>query len=163
MPISIYSRWDSAKVIATVENTDDLREAVIRLVNQGVDLYEANLTPIRNDFYAVLSETPAEVASLIEALAAGRVNGSTYSDGECGCLVGTLAIAAGANAKDADDCSAVHGLKGDSDRPIERFFMAIKKGDTPETNQFAKLAHGWAVEWLGRMQAAFGSKEVSPC
>ena len=93
--------------------------------------------------------------ALIAALEAGRVNGSTYSDGECGCLVGTLAIASGKNPA-IDACDVVGSLRGDGNRPAERFFLAIKKGDTPETSQFAKIAHEWASEWLARMRAAFG-------
>jgi hypothetical protein len=120
------------------------------------DLTGAYLTPIRDDLFAVLSHAPGEVTALISALEAGRVNGSTYSDGECGCLVGTLAIAAGADPKNKNRCELVRGLQGNSSRPIERFFLGIKRGDTPENNQFARLAHGWACEWLARMRAAFG-------
>ena len=42
MPVSIKNRWNG-EVIATVEDTDDLREAVIRLVRKGVSLQSANL------------------------------------------------------------------------------------------------------------------------
>jgi len=122
----------------------------------SANLTSANLTPIRDDLFAVLSYVPGEVTALISALEAGRVNGSTYSDGECGCLVGTLAIAAGADPKNKNRCELVRGLQGNSSRPIERFFLGIKRGDTPENNQFARLAHGWACEWLARMRAAFG-------
>ena len=120
------------------------------------NLADAYLTPIRDDLFAVLSYVPGEVTALISALEAGRVNGSTYSDGECGCLVGTLAIAAGADPKNKNRCELVRGLQGNSSRPIERFFLGIKRGDTPKNNQFARLAHGWACEWLARMRAAFG-------
>ena len=122
----------------------------------GANLADAYLTPIRDDLFAVLSYVPGEVTALISALEAGRVNGSTYSDGECGCLVGTLAIAAGADPKNKNRCELVRGLQGNSSRPIERFFLGIKRGDTPKNNQFARLAHGWACEWLARMRAAFG-------
>ncbi len=37
----------------------------------------------------------------------------------------------------------------------ERFFAAIKPGDTPETSQFSKLAVEWIDEWLNKMRAAF--------
>ncbi len=187
MPITIKNRWTD-KPIATVENTDSLREAVIKLVNQGVDLAEADLRdaqldlasldgasldraslvgarldPIRNDFFAVLSFAPAEVPALIAALNEGRVNGSCYSDGECGCLIGTLAIASGTDPHDKDGCEVVHGLNGNSERPAERFFMAIKRGHTPENSQFAKLARDWAQEWFDRIQAAFAGKAGASC
>jgi hypothetical protein len=124
----------------------DLRGAVLR----DADLSRADLTPIRDDIWAVLSSLPAEVPALIEALKAGRVDGSTYT-GECSCLVGTLAAARGA------DVENLGSLKINAYRPAERFFMGIRKGDTPETNQFSKLALEWAEQWLSNMRAAFGS------
>ncbi|UOK17382.1 pentapeptide repeat family protein [Bordetella phage vB_BaM-IFTN6] len=114
----------------------------------GASLRGAYLTPIRDDMWAVLSATPAEVPALIAALKAGRVDGSTY-EGECACLVGTLA-----NARKVG-FGSIESLEPNSSRPIERFFLSISRGDTPETNQFSKLALEWAEEWLARMQAAF--------
>jgi len=40
-------------------------------------------------------------------------------------------------------------------RPAERFFLAIKEGDTPETSEFAKLACEWSELWLANMTNAF--------
>lgn len=37
------------------------------------------------------------------------------------------------------------------------FFCGISKGDTPETNQFSKLALEWVDDWWNRMHAAFGN------
>ena len=118
------------------------------------NLRGANMEPIRADFYNVLSHAPSEVPALIEALNSGKVNGSTYTDGACGCLIGTLAIASGRDPIKSD-CDAVHGLEGNASRPIEVFFLNIKKGDTPETNPFSRIARDWAQEWLDRMRAAF--------
>ena len=42
MPITIKNRWTD-EPIATVEDTDDFREAVIRLIKSGVNLVDANL------------------------------------------------------------------------------------------------------------------------
>ena len=120
----------------------------------GANLSDAYLTPIRDDLWAVLSATPAEVPALIAALKAGRVDGSTY-EGECACLVGTLA-----NAR-AVHYLGIESLSPNSSRPIERFFMGISRGDTPETNQCSKLALEWAEEWLARMQAAFAPKAAA--
>jgi hypothetical protein len=114
----------------------------------GANLDGANLTPIRDDVWAVLSSAPREVAALIEALKAGRVDGSTYT-GECACLVGTIA-----KAREVD-YQNLGSLKANGNRAAERFFMGIKKGDTPETSQFSALALGWAEEWLATMRAAF--------
>ncbi len=177
MPITILNRWTRGP-IAAVEDTDNLREAVIRLVQRGVslanadlrsanlssadlswanlrsaDLSSADLSSVRADFFDVLSFAPREVPALITALDAGRVNGSTYSDGECGCLIGTLAIASGQDPK-FGNCTAVHELRGDGHRPIEQFFLAIRKGDKPEKSQHAKIARDWAQAWLDRMAAA---------
>ncbi|WP_295991667.1 pentapeptide repeat-containing protein [Rugamonas sp.] len=121
----------------------------------GSDLSGANLLLVRDDIWAVLSSAPREVPALIEALKAGNVDGSTYH-GDCSCLVGTLGRARGA------DVHALGSLKPNSSRPAERFFMGIRKGDTPETSQFSALALVWSAEWLATMQAAFqGAVEVT--
>jgi hypothetical protein len=126
-----------------------LSGAVLRGADlRGADLSRADLTQIRDDIWAVLSSLPEEVPALIEALKAGRVDGSTYT-GECSCLVGTLAAARGA------DVENLGSLKINASRPAERFFTGIRKGDTPETNQFSKLALEWSEQWLSNMRAAF--------
>ena len=139
----------------------DLRDSNLRGADlSGSNLIDSNLDPIRNDIWSILVMAPGEVPALIAALNEGRVNGSVYTDGECGCLIGTLAIASGVNP--AGDCSSVNGLHGHSSRPAECFFMGINKGDTPETNQICRIARDWCVQWLDRMEAAFGAsnKEV---
>ncbi|WP_186263326.1 pentapeptide repeat-containing protein [Burkholderia gladioli] len=115
------------------------------------DLSGANLLPIKADFIEVISQAPREVPALIDALKAGRVDGSTYS-GECACLVGTIA-----NARGVDVDSSEFGIPKDSSRPVERFFMSIRKGDTPETNGASKLALEWAETWLETQRKAFAS------
>ncbi|WP_179105862.1 pentapeptide repeat-containing protein [Burkholderia pseudomallei] len=125
----------------------NLRDANLRDAN----LRGANLLPIKADFIEVISQAPREVPALIEALKAGRVDGSTYS-GECACLVGTIA-----NARGIDVDSSEFDIQKDSSRPIECFFMAIRKGDTPETNAASKLALEWAETWLDTQRKAFAS------
>ena len=112
------------------------------------DLSWANLTAIRDDIFAVLSAAPAEVDGLRTAIAEGRIDGSTYS-GTCACLVGTLA--------NVRHCAVdeIPGLCTDSYRAAERFFTAIKPGDTPATNPASALALQWVDDWLARMKAAF--------
>jgi len=39
-------------------------------------------------------------------------------------------------------------LKPDASRPAERWFTAIKKGDTPKTNPVAALVETWTEEWV---------------
>ncbi|HIH2621688.1 TPA: pentapeptide repeat-containing protein [Burkholderia cenocepacia] len=135
----------------------DLRGANLRGADlsganlRGANLRGADLLPIKADFIEVISQAPREVPALIDALKAGRVDGSTYS-GECACLVGTIA-----NARGIDVDSAELGIPKDSSRPVERFFMAIRKGDTPETNAASKLALEWAETWLDTQRKAFAS------
>ncbi len=114
----------------------------------GSNLRDSNLRPIRDDLWAVLSSAPAEVSGLRAAIAEGRINGSTY-EGTCACLVGTLA-----NVRHCK-YDAMPSLAPNSSRPIERFFLSIRKGDTPETSQFSKLVLEWVDEWMATMRAAF--------
>ena len=116
---------------------------------RGADLTGANLDHIRDDLFAVLSAAPTEVQALITALKAGRVDGSTYL-GECACLIGTIA-----HARGCEYPALGPNLRADSGRPIERFFLAITKGDTPDTNDSCRLSVEWSEAWLSRMQAAF--------
>jgi len=117
----------------------------------GARLDGASLTPFRDDLWAVLSSAPAEVPALLEALKAGKVDGSTYT-GECACLVGTIAKARGC------DYRQLGVLKPDSGRPAEAWFAMIKKGDTPEKHDAARIAAEWIEEWLKSIRSAFGGK-----
>jgi hypothetical protein len=94
--------------------------------------------------WVVLLQSIPEIPALKAAIKEGRIDGSTYS-GECACLAGTVAKTRG----------VTHIQLGyaDNNRPIERFFLSIKEGDTPETSQFSKLA----LEWLEAFEA-FTSK-----
>lgn len=154
MKIEILNRW-TLKVIFECE-ADSMKVAVELAYKQsvslrGADLSGADLLPIKADFIEVISQAPRELPALIEALKAGRIDGSTYS-GECACLVGTIA-----NARGIDVDSSGFGIPKDSSRPVERFFMAIRKGDTPETNAASKLALEWAETWLDTQRKAFAS------
>jgi hypothetical protein len=53
-------------------------------------------------------------------------------------------------------CLALMGIIGindldqivpDSNRPAEQWFMGINPGDTPENNEFAKVAMGWIEQF----------------
>ena len=109
------------------------------------DLTDANLTKIRDDIWAVLSSSPSEVPGLRTALIEGRVDGSTYK-GDCACLVGTIANIRQCNYE------SIPNLRPDAERAAERFFLAIRKGDTPETNQCSKLALEWVDQWLANVR-----------
>jgi len=137
----------------------DLSDANLSAANlSAADLSDANLraadlTAIRDDFWSVLSAAPAEVEGLRASLIAGKIDGSSY-EGECACLVGTLAKVRHC------DYEAIPGLKPDSSRLSERWFTGLSPGDTPETSAVAKVTLEWIDDWLGRMRAAFGSAEV---
>ncbi len=161
MKIEIKNRWTDAVIFSHECEGNTMRITVEAAVAAGASLdgaslnytslNGANLTPIRDDIWAVLSSAPLEVPALIKAIKAGRVDGSTYS-GECSCLVGTIGRARG---KSVDDLGS---LKPNSSRPAERFFMGIIQGDAPETSQFSALALEWSQEWLDAMTAAFAPK-----
>jgi len=119
------------------------------------DLAGANLSAIREDFVQVLNAAPAEVPGLLEALRAGKVDGSTY-EGDCACLVGTIANVRGCYYGE------LGALKPDSSRPAERWFLAIAKGSTPENNPVAKITEGWIVEWLANGPAALPTPTETP-
>jgi hypothetical protein len=108
---------------------------------RGADLRGADLEPIKKDFFEVLSQAVNEISYLEKAIIEGRINGSTY-EGECACLCGTIENAG--NKEIARDAS----------RPIEIFFLSIKKGDTPENNQFSKIV----LEWLQEFKMSLGEK-----
>jgi hypothetical protein len=129
----------------------DLHGAAVRgICLAGADLVGARLDPFKHDLWVVLSTLPGEVAGLREALIAGRVDGSTYS-GACACLLGTMANLRGTGGEDLAAC----GLERDAFRPIERFFLPIRPGDTPGTDEFVRLAVAWIDEWLGRIGTAY--------
>ena len=174
--IKITSRWDSSKVLFECEAPEglesglymrhapekateahaNLRGANLRGANlSGANLRDANLRDAKNlaeargidafrtDFWDVLLRAPAEIPGVRAALIEGRVDGSTYS-GECACLVGTIG-----NVRRVEYTALGNGLKPDSTRPAEQWFMLIRKGDTPETNQASALAVAWLDELMG--------------
>ena len=98
------------------------------------------LSMVRADVFAVMSKSPQEVPALRLALKNGKVDGSTYN-GECGCLLATLATARGCRF------DQIPGVIPNSERPSEEFYKLIHPGDTPETNWAADFAHRWAEEF----------------
>jgi hypothetical protein len=124
----------------------DLRGAVLR----GADLRDADLRGFKYDFFDVLLRAPREVSALRAALVEGRVDGSTY-EGPCACLVGTIANARGQSYRQ------LASISPDSSRPAERWFMGIREGDTPETNQISAIAVAWVDEFVGLLKNAQGA------
>ena len=157
MSIEILNRWTQAVVYRS--EASDIRAALIAAVTSGADLGEANLgganlRPIRDDFWAVLACAPQEIPALRKALVEGRVDGSTYQ-GACACLVGTIANARGCTY------DQIPTIVPNASRPAEQFFLAIGKGDTPETSQFSRLAVEWLDDFYSRMKTAFAPQGMS--
>ena len=122
----------------------DLRGANLRDADlSGANLRDADLRGFRQDFWDVLLRAPHEISGVRAALIEGRVDGSTYS-GECACLVGTIS-----NIRSVSFDDLGNGLAPSSARPAEQWFMSIKRGDTPETNQASKFAIEWLDELTG--------------
>jgi uncharacterized protein YjbI with pentapeptide repeats len=110
----------------------------------GANLSGANLESIKQDIYAILDLAKPEVPGLLKALQWGGVNGSTY-EGACACLVGTIANLRGCKYRQ------VAGIEPDYRRPAERWFLAIRQGDTPQTSQVSRITEGWITEYLARL------------
>ena len=129
----------------------DLRETALRGADLSganlheADLREADLRGIRADLYDVLSNVPVEVPVLLDKIEAGLIDGSVY-EGECCCLVGTLAVARGCGYRE------IVGVSPDVSRPAERWFLAIRRGDTPDRSQVAAITVGWIEEWMRARQ-----------
>lgn len=169
MKVEIKNRWDDTvlysadveadentpnsillrlAVLAALEAKADLRYADLRSANLSyADLSYANLSyadlrSFKADLWMTLTQNRHEVPALIAALRDGRVDGSTY-EGECACLVGTIANAKSVNYDVLDHSASNHA---------EQWFAMIRKGDKPEDDSaggFAsKMALEWSLEWL---------------
>ena len=110
------------------------------------DLSRADLSDIKADFLSEVLRLPNELEALRAAIIGGKIDGSTYS-GECACLAGTLAKARGLEdyqGRDIGQGPTVFHASASS--PREKFFNAIRPGDTPESNGAAKIALAWTDE-----------------
>jgi len=139
-----YADLEGANLSGTILSGTDLCGTNLR----GVELSEhnlrrSNLSGAKSDFFAVLSAVPAEAPAVAAAIREGRVNGSVYQ-GECACLVGTIANALGC------EYMQIPGLRPNADRPAELLFLAIRLGDTPETNPICRLVLEWIEEWQAK-------------
>ena len=104
----------------------------------GTNLGDANLAEIKKDIMEILESNKKEVQFLCDSLLSGKVNGCFY-EGPCACLLGTIA-----NSKKIKYTE----LAPNSSRPAERFFLAIKEGDTPENNQVSAIVVEWIREFI---------------
>jgi hypothetical protein len=118
----------------------DLRDADLRDADlSDADLRGAVLRSFKADLWMTLTQAQAEVPALIAALRAGKVNGSQY-EGDCACLVGTLANARGEGYRAMfPDASSRH--------PAEQWFLMIREGDRPGDDTGGGFAAEKALEW----------------
>ena len=169
MKIEIKHRWNGS-VLFSFE-TDTIKLAVEAAVKQGADLKGAYLKGAylegaylegaylkgadlkgaylegpKEDFWKVLDSAPAEVAGLRQAMMEGRIHGSQY-DGECACLVGTIANVKGCSYK------SIPALEPNSERPSERWFLMFRPGHTPENHGGMKVTLKWLDEWVEKNAA----------
>ncbi len=120
----------------------------------GANLSDANLSDIKKDFLSVLKVAKAEVLFLYDALMTGKIDGSAY-EGECACLVGTIA-----NSRHEKYQSLGIDLKPDSNRPSERWFLNIRRGDTPQNNQVSKITAEWMREFMDEEKIEYPDYEI---
>ena len=137
---AVLTRADLTDAVLTRAVLTDavLTGAVLtRAVGLASDAWE--LRPIKADLWEILHHAKAEVPGLLAAIRDGRVDGSTY-EGDCACLVGTIAKVRG--------CSVLWGIPRDAARPAERWFMGINPGDKPSGNTASAFAEKWIVEFM---------------
>ncbi|QUE81292.1 pentapeptide repeat-containing protein [Rhizobium rhizogenes] len=144
-----YANLRYADLSSANLSSADLRYANLSSANlRYADLSSANLRSFKADLWMTLTQNRHEVPALVAALRDGRVDGSTY-EGDCACLVGTIA-----NAKDVSYEVLDHGASN----PAEQWFAMIRKGDKPDDESaggFAsKMALEWALEWCALNEIA---------
>src|SRR3990167_2405162 len=108
----------------------------------GSTLSYTDLSAIKTDYFSVLSIAKDEVLSFYNLVLEGKINGRVY-EGDCVCLVGSIA-----NIRKENHEKLTIDLKPESTRPIEQFFAAIRRGDTPETNPVSAIVKNWTEEFM---------------
>jgi hypothetical protein len=100
-----------------------------------------------------LTEARNEVPELIAKMRAGEIDGSQY-EGECRCLVGTIA---GIRGVDTDDAFPDKSPSN----PAEQWFSMIQKGDKPGDDSGGGFALAKALEWALEYCALAGIRVAS--
>ena len=126
----------------------NLRYADLRYANlRSADLRSADLSYAKNipqayinqcsrDMLFIFQSLKRELPFLRDKLVKGEIDGTQY-EGDCACLIGTLANADGGVDK---VCQTIPFYDKGLHNFGEQWFFQIRKGDTPENNQFAKHA-----------------------
>ena len=133
----------------------DLQCAYLQGANlRGADLRGAKLDDIKDDLFKVLSVAKNEVLGFYDSLMRGLIDGSAY-EGECACLVGTIAKVRHENYQNLGI-----DLRPDSNRPAERWFLGIQKGDTPQSNPISEITAEWAREFMDKEGIKYPRYEI---
>jgi hypothetical protein len=121
----------------------DLCDADLRCADlRGVDLEHLKiwLNPCKRDILFVLANVPrSEVEGLREKIIEGKINGSQY-EGDCCCLIGSLG--------NENAISSIPYYDKGTHNMGEQLFLQIREGNTPDTNQFSKVALELCDEYL---------------
>lgn len=110
----------------------------------GVNLADAYMDQVKFDLFGRMSVRPNEADGLLDAVCQGRIDG-VIRRGNCCDFLGTIERLVG---------GPVDGLRPDAHSPTERFFLAIKAGDTPDNNPISKVVQGWILEFIQNRDAA---------
>ena len=118
----------------------DLRGANLYGANlRGADLKklpESYINLASRDMLFIFQSLKKELPAFREKLINGEIDGTQY-EGECACLIGTMANVDGGINK---VCLAIPYYDKGTHNPAENWFLQIKEGDTPKNNNFSKHA-----------------------
>lgn len=106
----------------------------------SANLRYANLRYFKNDLWEILLRTKNEILGLKQKINEGKIDGFVY-EGECCCLVGTIAVVRNCNYK------SIPGVEPSASRPAEQWFSQFRKDMTPENNDKLKLTMEWIEEF----------------
>jgi hypothetical protein len=131
-----YAKLNNAKLNNAKLNYAKLNYAELN----NAKLNNADTHSIKYEFFGKLALQYNEIAGLRAAIVEGKIDGATY-EGECACFVGTIANVAHTNYENL-------AVQRNPDSLTERWFLAISKDDTPETNPISKITLNWIDEFL---------------
>ncbi len=144
---NVVSFYDANVVGVVFEDVD--MEGLGKMLSLE-QLKSMDLSVHKADVFDILQWARPEIPALRSALVGGRVNGTLYSDGECGCLIGTIGIARGLNMSSFGSSLKMEGIEPTGGcRPAEKLFYGIEREDTPENNSVSALV----LEWLDEFEA----------
>lgn len=106
------------------------------------DTKESVQASAKTDLFMVLDKAPNEAKGVLQALHDGRVDGTVWQEGNCGCLIGTIGTL---QCREYDDIPNIDHTNYDD---IQDWFEEIHGGDTPADNEYSAKVAEWIEEWL---------------